>query len=351
MFRSDLLQTPLIDDLIPTTVLTISFTTMSTRHPYHELPTPLPLKVLVILLSPVWIPLAIARLCLFLFSLICMGIACQLALIGIPKRSLAAATSQQPDVLGTRRTILMAVLKLCVRLMLVSFGCWPGLMRVNGAPIAEASIWTMAPHYGMVDAFVAIYIGCPRPVVLAPYAKIPVIGSIMRAVGALLVPLSSSSKPSSESEGKSATNAVREALIGHKKSFQPGDIAVGLFPEGITHNGSSILTFFPGSFEGGGVIQPVTVVYPYMCARPPCLSWPRLAAAGSARAVGVRLDDGGRESRTAVCRPSPLSPSHLSPSPHPLCAPRLAPPRVVFVVAGRSTLPSSARRYSTTFAS
>uniref|UniRef100_A0A7S3B8E1 Phospholipid/glycerol acyltransferase domain-containing protein n=1 Tax=Haptolina ericina TaxID=156174 RepID=A0A7S3B8E1_9EUKA len=116
----------------------------------------------------------------------------------------------------------------------------------------------------MVDAFVAIYIGCPRPVVLAPYAKIPVIGSIMRAVGALLVPLSSSSKPSSESEGKSATNAVREALIGHKKSFQPGDIAVGLFPEGITHNGSSILTFFPGSFEGGGVIQPVTVVYPYM---------------------------------------------------------------------------------------
>ena len=36
-----------------------------------------------------------------------------------------------------------------------------------------------------------------------------------------------------------------------------------LLPEGITHNGRSLLRFFPGSFEGGTPIQPVVLSYPF----------------------------------------------------------------------------------------
>ena len=36
-----------------------------------------------------------------------------------------------------------------------------------------------------------------------------------------------------------------------------------LLPEGITHNGLSLLRFFPGSFEGGTPIQPVVMAYPF----------------------------------------------------------------------------------------
>jgi lysophosphatidylcholine acyltransferase/lyso-PAF acetyltransferase len=61
----------------------------------------------------------------------------------------------------------------------------------------------------------------------------------------------------------SVTHAVREAILEHKQRFRPGDTPIGILPEGSTHNGRGLLTFFSGAFQGGSPVQPVTLRYPF----------------------------------------------------------------------------------------
>ena len=61
----------------------------------------------------------------------------------------------------------------------------------------------------------------------------------------------------------SATGAIREALIRHKRDFVPGEVPLCVLPEGITHNGCSLLRFFPGAFESGTPVQPAMMMEPF----------------------------------------------------------------------------------------
>lgn len=230
-----------------------------------------------------------------------------------------------PLVGNLRRALCTPCLRLLGRLALVAFGCWPGLLKVRGAPDPEAAVWVGAPHTGIVDPYLFLALGVPRPVMIASYAKIPVIGDVLRATGALLVPIASSRTTSSggnaaveeedslrrkaataiaaaavvESDTavgsagtkpKAASAAIRDAIIYSKRKYVAAfalakggkeamavdaDLAKAVradplarvplcvFPEGITHAGNSILPFFSGAFEGPAKVQPVLVRMPF----------------------------------------------------------------------------------------
>jgi 1-acyl-sn-glycerol-3-phosphate acyltransferase len=123
-------------------------------------------------------------------------------------------------------------------------------------------------------------LGFPRPIIMEAYTKIPVVKTLLRVACALEVPVPSASTigtaegakatrattaASDAPKAPSATAAVREKILEHKRTFQPGvdDAPIALFPEGITHNGRTILGFFPGAFEGGSSVQPVVLQYKY----------------------------------------------------------------------------------------
>ena len=62
---------------------------------------------------------------------------------------------------------------------------------------------------------------------------------------------------------KASKGAIRAAILEHKRTFVKGEMPIMILPEGITHNGLSMLKFFPGSFEGGLPVQPVVFSYPF----------------------------------------------------------------------------------------
>lgn len=171
---------------------------------------------------------------------------------------------------------------LCVagRLGLFAFGVWPGMLSVRGTwRFADAPITVVAPHCGMLEACFFMHRGQPRPIALEPYTKIPVIGGIFKRAQGVAVPLPAATTPGAgggskkppRSGGSSATAAVREAIEAHKRKWRdspPGakrQKPIGILPEGTTHNGISLLTFFSGAFEGGGPVQPVLMHYPKTC--------------------------------------------------------------------------------------
>ena len=122
----------------------------------------------------------------------------------------------------------------------------------------------MAPHVGLVEGIFCIYDSFPRPVILKPYIQIPLIRQLFCASGGLAVPLramGSASAPASASasapEPAKPRGAIKEAILRHKRSYDPaaGMAPVVLLPEGVTHNGLSVLKFFSGAFEGGTPVQ------------------------------------------------------------------------------------------------
>ena len=105
-----------------------------------------------------------------------------------------------------------------------------------------------APHAGAVDGFVFLCLGFPRPVILQPYSKIPVVKQILQASGALLVPVQSATKgmkdkavgagsggSGSSGGGTSQTKATSETILHHKRTYDPkadGAAPIVLLAEG-----------------------------------------------------------------------------------------------------------------------
>jgi hypothetical protein len=50
------------------------------------------------------------------------------------------------------------------------------MLKIEGAPDPDAPVWVAAPHTGIVDAYLFLALGVPRPVMIASYAKLPVLG-------------------------------------------------------------------------------------------------------------------------------------------------------------------------------
>jgi len=224
-------------------------------HPYdvHEQPLPLALKLLLVLLPLLLLRIAILVLAFLLFVLACF----------LFQSSPAA---------------LHFLLPLIARFALVGFGVWPGLISIEGKPPRVfAPIYLSAPHVGLLDAWLWIYLGPARPMMMEAYTKIPVVSTVFRATRGIVVTKRTESagwlagkdggnSVDASSKAKAAAESAKRAIAQHKEVFDieaPHEMPLLICPEGHTHSGNSLLHFFPGAFEGGTTLQPVVVVYPY----------------------------------------------------------------------------------------
>ena len=128
-----------------------------------------------------------------------------------------------------------------------------------------APIVVLAPHHGLLEGLFAAYYFDARPMMMATFARLPVIGSIVRANGALLVELKRHKKGSSVAPADAKPSAAaRQALAKHAADFKGGR-PVAVLPEGTTHNGAALLKFFAGAFAPLAPVQPVCVRYSSAC--------------------------------------------------------------------------------------
>lgn len=240
--------------------------TSSKPQPYDlgEAALPLPLKLLLVPLAPVALAWSVARFVLFTLLMFGVYVWCELLLIGQPRGVPMG---------GLRRAVFMLGMRVLARLLLCTLGVLPGMLSVEGVPNPEASVWALAPHTGMLDAFLFMFIGFPRAVILEPYTKIPAVGSILRAGAALVVPTpgkkpagggaaTSAAAPAPAAAG-SKPAGVRQVIAEYKRGFATGDVPIALLPEGTCTSGLQLVKFFEGSFEGGAPVQPVAIRFPF----------------------------------------------------------------------------------------
>jgi len=233
-------------------------------EPYNqgEAPLPILLRALLIPLAPILILWSVLRAITFVGTMITVYLWCEILLIGQP-----AGVPMS----GYRRGDFQLGMKALSRLLLCTLGILPGMLAVVGQPNPEASVWALAPHTGMLDAFLFMFLGYPRAVILEPYTKIPVVGAVLRAGAALIVPTPSKKPPAVAASGpaaappptQKASGGVRQKILEHKKGFKTGDVPIALLPEGTCTSGRQLVTFFEGSFEGGTPVQPVAIRFPF----------------------------------------------------------------------------------------
>ena len=157
----------------------------------------------------------------------------------------------------------------------------------------------------MLEGFFAVYYFKCRGVMMAPFAKLPIVGALCRAADFILVDLqrhkparvapaedASTSKPSSSAReqilahcARPAPSLGRGAVAGAARGgvgatagrprrsrdaslWPPRPLVAGadpkgrpclVLPEGTTHNGKTLLTFFTGAFAAGAPVLPVIV--------------------------------------------------------------------------------------------
>ena len=224
-------------------------------HPFDPQEEPLPLKQKLICaaLSPLILIFAVVRGLLFAFLVIFYSGCSALAIHGLPPPDKSAGFFE--PLRGFRRHLLRFAAYCVGRSILLTLGVWPGLLNVRGEWDPSCPVCIAAPHVGASDAFLFVTLGLPRPVILEPYSKICFVRQILQGCGALLVPIvSAGSKAQTEGKEKgssSQTNAVRETILAHKRTFEPSSSTccndsapITLFSEGITHAGCALLPSF-----------------------------------------------------------------------------------------------------------
>ena len=146
------------------------------------------------------------------------------------------------------------------RLAMWCFGVlWLTVDDRRGKGDEAAPIVVLAPHHGLLEGLFAAYYFDARPMMMRTFAKLPVIGAIVRANGALFVELKRHKKGSSVAPADAKPSAAaRQALATHAAEFKGGR-PVAVLPEGTTHNGASLLKFFEGAFSPLAPVQPVCV--------------------------------------------------------------------------------------------
>ena len=144
------------------------------------------------------LPLAIIRVAVFLLLSLSLVLVC------------AACES-------CRQSVVRPVAKVIGRLILVVFGVWPGLIRVNDLRKTKARvpILVVAPHVGGIDAFYFLYASFPRPIAIETYAKIPMLGAIFRAANGIAVPVAKGKKTRVMPE-READSGASALLLSHR---------------------------------------------------------------------------------------------------------------------------------------
>ena len=121
-------------------------------------------------------------------------------------------------------------MRLLLRVAMACFGVLPGCLTVDDRrspadAAAPAPIVVLAPHCGLLEGFFGGYWFWSRAVMMAPYARIPLLRSIVAANRAVLVSLRrhETRKVSPDDASPKKSSAAREAIAAHV--LPPGVLA------------------------------------------------------------------------------------------------------------------------------
>ncbi|XP_010272600.1 PREDICTED: lysophospholipid acyltransferase LPEAT2-like [Nelumbo nucifera] len=190
----------------------------------------------------VCIPLAIARLVLFVLSLAVGYVATRFALQGWKDK-------QNP--MPKWRCRFMWITRLCSRSILFSFG-YHWIKRIGKPAPREIAPIVVSNHVTYIEPIFFFYELFPTIVASESHDAIPFVGTIIRAMQVIYV--NRFSAPSR----KHAINEIK------RKASCDNFPRVLLFPEGTTTNGRVLISFQLGAFIPGFPIQPVVVRYPHV---------------------------------------------------------------------------------------
>ena len=200
----------------------------------------------------------------------------------LPILSLSLSGSANGKFTGIRRTILHWVFWIWIRTLLLIFGLY--WIRTKGKRPNEQvlkSFVAIGNHIGWLDvAFIAMTF-LPSFVAKASVAKIPVVGAVTRATGAIFVEraLLPTTPGASEANahvgggsGKpSATELIKEKL--QAAVTEPETNCVAMFPEGTTTNGTHLIHFRHGAFIPGVPVVPLIFKFHFLFFDPACCSY------------------------------------------------------------------------------
>lgn len=109
-----------------------------------------------------------------------------------------------------------------------------------------------APHYSLIDPLVMNWLFQPCSVAKKDVAKLPIIGSIARALSTIFV-----------DRNDPASRSKTVAAIKERAKAGSGWPPILIFPEGTCTNGNALITFKAGPFLPGEPVQPVALRYPF----------------------------------------------------------------------------------------
>eukprot|EP00037_Helgoeca_nana_P020712 m.206835 g.206835 ORF g.206835 m.206835 type:complete len:561 (+) comp25368_c0_seq1:95-1777(+) len=150
--------------------------------------------------------------------------------------------------------IALFPLIMAVRMVLWSFGVWwISVKRMKGCGTNWADTRVIASnHVSLLDpAVIAYMFNCPSIVAKEAVGRMPLIGTISRAMQVIFV-------------NRESANSRTETLKAICDRAKAKDHApVGIFPEGTCTNGSMLIRFKQGAFAPAEPVQPVVLQYQY----------------------------------------------------------------------------------------
>ncbi|XP_058222402.1 lysophospholipid acyltransferase LPEAT2 isoform X2 [Rhododendron vialii] len=190
----------------------------------------------------VCLPIAIARILLFVLALSVGFVVTKLALQG---------WKDKENPMPQWRCRLMWVTRICARGILFSFG-YHWIKRIGRPVPRETAPIVVSNHVSYIEPIFFFYELFPTIVAAESHDSITLVGTIIRAMQVIYVNRFSPS---------SRKHAVAEIK---RKASSDRYPRVLLFPEGTTTNGRLLISFQVGAFVPGYPVQPVIVRYPYV---------------------------------------------------------------------------------------
>ena len=199
-------------------------------------------KLKFLIMAPVVMPL---RLVAAVVVLLAAALLTSVAMLG-----LKVSKDEPKPMTGWRRSIVNFFMPILCRSLLFVLGFLH--IKVNGtlAPRGVAPI-VVSNHAAPWEGMALIAISGATFVSAVENARLPVIGTIMRGLQTIVVVRGSTG---------SRDNVLFEIDRRAKDNRFP---RIGIFPEGTTTNGTSLIKFRPGAFQPGVPVQPVIVKYAF----------------------------------------------------------------------------------------
>ena len=123
-------------------------------------------------------------------------------------------------------------------------------ISVYGKPDMNASIMTVAPHYGFTDSLLFVYLNFTNCVARYGTEQVPLFGPLVKMCQPIIV-----NREKYDSRSDTVQKIIERA--NSKLNWSP----TVLFPEGTCTNGKALVKFKVGGFIPGLPVQPVCIKY------------------------------------------------------------------------------------------